>query len=115
METTVPLHNYNVIINLPNYNHIFNNYNLLFKKRLDRGNNNTIIQKKNQEKLKRWLNPVRHILWPVYNLRYSEEVESVEEWSLLDLENSNKTMSAGDGLLLTGKSLDHLGRAKCFT
>ena len=49
------------------------------------------------------------------NLRYSEEVESVDEWSVLDLEDSNEAMSAGDGLLLTGESLNHLGRAKCFT
>ena len=46
------------------------------------------------------------------NLRYSEEVESVEERFVLDLKDSNEVISAGDGLLLTG---DRLGRAKCFT
>ena len=48
------------------------------------------------------------------NLRYSEEVESVEG-SVLDLEDSNEAISAGDGLPLTGESLVHLGCAKCFT
>ena len=36
------------------------------------------------------------------NLRYSEEVESIEEGFVLDLEDSNEAMSAGDGLSLTG-------------
>ena len=31
------------------------------------------------------------------NLRYSEEVKSVEEGSVLDLEDSNEAMSTGDG------------------